>query len=132
MRNEERTRAILRQSGLNQDPIPGRCYIDPPTSQIPRTRIESLVPEKPFGRLEMVVLRRYPRRFVNNRRYTGHVAAACGRDETGLVGLVLWGDEIEQVQVGDIVRIEHGWCRRHGGEMVVSSGRNGKLTVIES
>lgn len=86
---------------------------------------------KPVGRIELVVLRRYPRRLVNSKSYTGPLAAACGRDETGLVGIVLWGDDVTKVRTGDIIRIEDGWCRRRDGELVVSTGRSGRLTVID-
>ena len=83
----------------------------------PANRIENLRANSPIRRLEMVLLRVYPRRMIVSPSYTGYVAAACGRDETGLVGVVLWGDQIQQVTVGDIVRLESGWCRsRDGGE----------------
>ena len=131
MDDEQCRIAILREAGFGtKDPIPGRDYSEAPPITIPRTRVDSLVAERPIGRIEMVVLRRYPQRMVSSENWSGYLAAACGRDETGIVGLVLWGDEVEQVKVGDIVRIESGWCRRKGSQMVVSSGRNGRLTVI--
>ena len=97
----------------------------------PANRIENLRPNSPVRRLEMVVLRMYPRRMIVSPSYTGYVAAACGRDETGLVGLVLWGDQIEQVTLGDIIRLETGWCRSRDGALVVSTGKHGRLTVIQ-
>ena len=131
MDDEQRRIAILREAGFgSKDPLPGRDYSEAPPTNIPRTRVDSLVAERPIGRIEMVVLRRSPQRMVSSENWNGYVAADCGRDETGIVGLVLWGDEVEQVKVGDIVRIESGWCRRKGSQMVVSSGRNGRLTVI--
>ena len=131
MDDEQRRIAILREAGFGtKDPLPGRDYSAAPPTSIPRTRVDSLVAERPIGRIEMVVLRRYPQRMVSSENWGGYVAAACGRDETGIVGLVLWGKEVEQVKVGDIVRIESGWCRRKGSQMVLSSGRNGRLTVI--
>jgi len=78
----------------------------------------------------MLVLRRYPPRLVSSRKWTGRVAAACGRDESGVVGLVLWDEQIDEVATGDIVRIQNGWCKRRLGERVVSTGRSGKLSVI--
>ena len=65
-----------------------------------------------MGRLELVVLRRYPRRLVSSTNFTGSVAAACGRDETGIVGIVLWGEQVNTVNTGDIIRIESGWCKQ--------------------
>ncbi|MDA0648215.1 MAG: hypothetical protein O3B00_05845 [archaeon] len=96
-----------------------------------RQMVADLRANRPVGRIELVVLRVYPRRMVSTSRYTGPVAAACGRDESGLVGIVLWDEQVKNVQIGDIIRIESGWCREREGELVVSSGKNGRLTVID-
>ena len=98
----------------------------------PRTRVENLVANRPVGRLEMLILRRYPRRTVMSKGWKGSVAAACGRDETGLIGVVLWGNQVDQVRTGDIISIEGGWCRYSHGQKVVSTGRTGRLTVLEA
>jgi ssDNA-binding replication factor A large subunit len=98
----------------------------------PRTRVEDLVANRPVGRLEMLILRRYPRRTVMSKGWKGSVAAACGRDETGLIGVVLWGNQVDQVRTGDIISIEGGWCRYSHGQKVVSTGRTGRLTVLEA
>ncbi|MGY8702460.1 MAG: hypothetical protein ACKVHH_07125 [Candidatus Poseidoniales archaeon] len=128
---DARTKAILKHAGLNRDISPAKEFKAPPPTPSPRTSIQSLVAERPFARVELVILRKYPRRYVSNQRFTGYVAAACGRDETGFVGLVLWGEQVEEVRVGDLVRIEAGWTRRHAGDLIISSGRNGRLSVIE-
>ena len=98
----------------------------------PRTRVEDLVENRPVGRLEVLILRRYPRRTITSKGWKGSVAAACGRDETGLIGVVLWGDQVDQVRTGDIISIEGGWCRYSHGQKVVSTGRTGRLTVLEA
>lgn len=95
-------------------------------------KVNQLNDAQQVGKLEVLVLRRYPRRQINSANYRGPVAAACGRDETGVVGLVLWGDQVDKVRTGDVVRISNGWCRRSHGELVVSSGRTGKLSVIQA
>ena len=98
----------------------------------PRTKVEDLVANRPVGRLEVLILRRYPRRTITSKGWKGSVAAACGRDETGLIGVVLWGDQVDQVRTGDIISIEGGWCRYSHGQKVVSTGRTGRLTVLEA
>ncbi len=95
-------------------------------------KVNQLNSGQQVGNLEILVLRRYPRREINSANYRGPVAAACGRDETGVVGLVLWGDQVDKVRTGDVIRISNGWCRRSHGELVVSSGRTGKLSVIQT
>ena len=97
----------------------------------PANRIENPRPNTPVRRLELVVLRMYPRRMIVSTSYTGPVAAACGRDDTGLVGLVFWGEQVTSVNVGDIIRIESGWCRSRDGALVVSTGKHGKLSIVK-
>ena len=119
---DNRTNSIL--SAMHERPkmTSNRCQ---------RQRVCELSPNKPVNRLELVVLRRYPRRLINSQNYTGALAAACGRDETGLVGIVLWDEDVKRVRAGDIIRIENGWCRMRDGELVVSTGRNGSLSIID-
>ncbi|MBT3357923.1 MAG: hypothetical protein HN534_01515 [Euryarchaeota archaeon] len=95
-----------------------------------RIKVDRLKEDRPVSRIEITILRRYPPRMVSNRKWTGRVAAACGRDESGVVGLVLWDEQIDWVATGDRVRIENGWCKRRMGERVISTGRSGKLTVL--
>lgn len=123
-RNLEKKReiSILKQMKLQSKPK---------VEKASRQKVSELKANKQVERLELVVLRRYPRRLVNSSNFTGSLAAACGRDETGIVGIVLWGEQVKQVKTGDIIRIENGWCRSRNGELVVSTGRTGSLLVID-
>ena len=120
--NDSRTKAIL--SDMNN-------LKTTRTARGSRQKVIDLIPNEVIQRLELVVLRRYPRRLVNSANYTGSLAAACGRDETGLVGIVLWGDQVNRVKSGDVIRIENGWCRSRDGEIIVSTGRNGTLIILD-
>ena len=117
-------RSILREIGRHQN----RKVRTVP----PRIRVEDLVSNRPVGRLELVILRRYPRRTVTSKGWRGSIAAACGRDETGLIGVILWGDQVDRVRTGDIISIQGGWCQYSHGQKVVSTGRTGHLTVLEA
>lgn len=96
-----------------------------------RQFVTELRANRPVRQLDLIVLRVYPRRLIYSESYTGPVAAACGRDETGLVGLILWNQQIDQIRIGDIIRIESGWCQMRDGELVVSTGSTGKLRIID-
>ena len=120
-KRDERTQAILNEVAAEIEDAEGRSK---------RQRVCDLIPNAPVKDLDLVVLRRYPRRLINTDSYTGMVAAACGRDETGLVGIVIWADDVDKVRSGDMIRIESGWCRIRDDKLVVSSGRNGRLRVI--
>ena len=96
-----------------------------------RLQVKDLKPNRPINRLDLIILRVYPRRLIYSDSYTGPVAAACGRDETGLVGIVLWNEQIDEIRIGDIVRFESGWCQMRDGELVVSTGINGRLRLVD-
>jgi len=92
-------------------------------------RVDQLKEDRAVRSLKVLVLRKYPPRLVSSRKWTGWVAAACGRDDTGVVGLVLWDKQIDWVATGDVVLIQNGWCKRRMGGRVVSTGRSGRLSV---
>jgi replication factor A1 len=63
---------------------------------------------------------------------TGSVCNAKLKDETGEVKMTLWNEDIDKVKVGDKVHLENGWCSEFKDELQVSSGKFGKIEVIES
>lgn len=97
-----------------------------------KTQVKDLIENAPVNGLELFVVRRYPRRQIVSETYTGPIAAAAGRDATGMVGLVLWGEDVDKISPGDVIRVQNGWCRCRDGQMVVSSGRHGRLILIEA
>ena len=119
---DHRTKSILKSMTDSQKTNPGLSN---------RQRVSELSPNQEINRLELVVLRTYPRRLVASKNYTGQLAAACGRDETGIVGIVLWDEQVDRVKTGDIIRIEGGWCRSRNQELVVSTGKNGRLYILD-
>jgi ssDNA-binding replication factor A large subunit len=119
---DERTKSILSDM---------KNHANKKSENNARQKVTELSPNEVIKRVELVVLRRYPRRLVNSANYTGSLAAACGRDETGLVGIVLWGEQVNRVKAGDVIRIENGWCRSRDGEIIVSTGRNGSLMILD-
>jgi len=60
---------------------------------------------------------------------TYRVADAVVADETGSIKLTLWNEQIEQVNVGDKVKIENGYVTSFKGEKQLNVGKFGKLSV---
>lgn len=60
---------------------------------------------------------------------SGKVCNAKAKDETGTITITLWNDEVDQVSVGDKVTIENGWVSEYQGELQLSAGKYGKMTV---
>jgi replication factor A1 len=60
---------------------------------------------------------------------TLRVADVIIADETGTIKLTLWNEQINQVNVDDVVKIENGYVTSFRGEIQLNVGKYGKLTV---
>ena len=60
------------------------------------------------------------------------VSDALIGDETGVVYLTLWDENIEKVNDGDTIRIENGYVTLFKGNMRLNIGKYGKLEPAES
>ena len=61
----------------------------------------------------------------------GRVANAIAKDETGDIKLTLWNEDIDKVKAGDKVHMTNGYVNEWQGEMQLTTGRMGKLEVVE-
>jgi len=61
---------------------------------------------------------------------TYQVADAVIQDDTGTIKLTLWNEQIDQVNIGDTIRIENGYIRSFRGEIQLNVGRYGTLNVL--
>jgi len=62
----------------------------------------------------------------------GRVCNAKVKDESGEISLTLWNEQIDQVNVGDRVHITNGYVNEFQGEKQLTTGKFGKLEVVES
>ncbi len=69
-------------------------------------------------------------REINTRFGATRVANAVVEDDTGNIKLVLWGDETDKCKEGDRIKIENGYVKEWNGELQLSVGKFGKLSVI--
>lgn len=60
---------------------------------------------------------------------TYRIVDAVVADETGSIKLTLWNEQIEQVNVGDNIKIDNGYITSFKGEIQLNIGKFGKLTV---
>ncbi|MDR1993376.1 MAG: DNA-binding protein [Nitrososphaerota archaeon] len=60
---------------------------------------------------------------------TYRIVDAIIADESGSIKLTLWNEQIEQVNVGDNVKIENGYVTSFKGETQLNVGKFGKLSV---
>ena len=60
---------------------------------------------------------------------TYNVADAVVADETGSIKLTLWNEQIDQVEVGNKIKIENGYVTSFKGEIQLNVGKFGTMTV---
>ena len=62
----------------------------------------------------------------------GRVCNIKVSDDTGDVKLTLWNDDVDSVNVGDKIHLQNGWCSEYRGEKQLSSGKFGKIEIVEA
>jgi len=71
-----------------------------------------------------------PREVVSRfKDQTLKVANAMITDETGTIKLTLWNEQINQVNVNDVIKVENGYVTSFRGEIQLNVGKYGILTV---
>jgi replication factor A1 len=60
---------------------------------------------------------------------TFNIADALIQDETGAIKLTLWNEQINQVKVGDRIKVENGYVTTFKGEPQLNIGKYGKIQV---
>jgi replication factor A1 len=102
--------------------IPVDMKVKDVNSGVKWVNLKARVVEKPIAR---TVFSRYGNNPVG-------VSNSTISDDTGSIKLPLWNNQINMVSIGDTVQIENGRVRTFRGELQVSVGKSGKLTVIEN
>lgn len=62
----------------------------------------------------------------------GRVCNATVKDASGEIKLTLWNEDIDKVNVGDTIKIENGFVNEWQGELQLTTGRFGKMEVVDS
>lgn len=79
--------------------------------------------------IEAKVIEKKEPREVNTMYGRKFVCEAVLEDDSGQVTLVLWGDEVSKVEVGNNVKIENGFVKEWNNQLQLSAGKFGKITV---
>jgi len=94
-------------------------------------KVNELKPKQAVPEITLeVVSKAEPREFANDRG-SGKVCSAAAKDDTGEVKLSLWNEQCEQINEGDKIKIENGWCSEYQGEKQVSTGKFGKVEKVK-
>lgn len=69
-------------------------------------------------------------REINKMGKMLRVANATIKDDSGTITLVLWNDEIDKVQPGNVVKISNGYVNSWKDKMQLTLGKFGKMQVV--
>lgn len=94
-------------------------------------QISELNAKSGFDELIVEIIEKQEARTFNKFGKEGQVANAKGKDESGEVSLTLWNEQVDQVGLGDKIKITNGWVGEWQGDLQVSTGKFGKLEIIE-
>ena len=94
-------------------------------------KINELVPKTGNADLIVVVTSVETPREFEKSGVKGRVAKATIHDETGTCKLTLWNEQIDIIKKGEKIKITNGWVDEYKGEIQVSSGKFGKIEVLE-
>ncbi|MBI3032449.1 hypothetical protein HYY69_03155 [Candidatus Woesearchaeota archaeon] len=61
----------------------------------------------------------------------GRVCNAKLSDASGQIAFTLWNEQIDQIDVGDVVKVTNGYVNEWQGELQLTTGKFGKLEVVE-
>jgi replication factor A1 len=78
-----------------------------------------------------VVEKAEPREVVTKYGKRLNVANITIKDDTGSITMSLWGDDINTINVGDKIKITGGYVSEFRGTPQLSTGKYGKLEVLE-
>ncbi|MBI2145869.1 hypothetical protein HYU22_00840 [Candidatus Woesearchaeota archaeon] len=77
-----------------------------------------------------VVEKEAPRTFEKFGK-KGRVCNAQVKDKSGQMKLTLWNEDIDKVNIGDKIHLQNGWCSEFKGEKQLSTGKFGKIEIVE-
>lgn len=95
--------------------------------------VNQLKPKSSVEKIELTIVEMEEARgYISKFGVKGKVCNAVARDDAGArIGLTLWNDEIDKVDVNDRVRIMNGWVKEWNGSLEISAGRFGRLEVLK-
>ncbi|MBN2250461.1 MAG: hypothetical protein JW724_00115 [Candidatus Altiarchaeota archaeon] len=93
--------------------------------------IKDLKPNTSVDELEAEIVEMDEPKEFTSFKGSGRLVNARIKDASGEVKLTLWNDQIDLVGKGSRIKIENGWVKEYRGELQVSTGKFGKLTIGE-
>lgn len=77
-----------------------------------------------------VASKQEPREVVTKYGKRLNVANITLKDDSGSIAMSLWGNDVELVNEGDVIKVSNGYVSEFRGSPQLSSGKFGKIEVI--
>ena len=78
-----------------------------------------------------VVNKEDPREVITKYGKRLSVANITLQDDSGTIPMSMWGNDISTVDVGDTIEVANGYVNEFRGTPQLSTGKFGKITVVE-
>lgn len=95
--------------------------------------VNKLKPKSNVEEIELTIVEKEEARgYISRFGVKGKVCSAVAKDDIGArVGLTLWNDEIDKVEINDRIRILNGWVKEWNGNLEISAGKFGKMEILK-
>lgn len=77
-----------------------------------------------------VASKQEPREVVTKYGKRLNVANITLKDDSGSIAMSLWGNDVEAVSEGDVIKVTNGYVSEFRGAPQLSSGKFGKIEVV--
>ena len=77
-----------------------------------------------------IVIEKEKPRKINTRYGPALLSKSKIEDESGVIGLNLWRDQVNLLEIGDTVKIEGAFAKTFQDQLELNLGRNGTVTVL--
>ncbi|HVA82597.1 MAG: DNA-binding protein [Candidatus Micrarchaeota archaeon] len=77
-----------------------------------------------------VASKQEPREVVTKYGKRLNVANITLKDDSGSIAMSLWGNDVEAVNEGDVIKVTNGYVSEFRGSPQLSSGKFGKIEVV--
>jgi replication factor A1 len=94
--------------------------------------VKELKPRMGVEEIELEVISKGEEREFANANGSGKVCSCAAKDSAGdEISVTLWNEQCSQINEGNKIKITNGWTSEFQGQLQISTGKSGKLDLIE-
>ncbi|MDD3084157.1 MAG: hypothetical protein PHP82_03980 [Candidatus ainarchaeum sp.] len=95
-------------------------------------QIKDLKPRMGVEEIELEIVSKGEEREFANANGSGKVCSCAAKDSDGNeISVTLWNEQCSQIKEGNKIKITNGWTSEFQGQIQISTGKMGKLDIVE-